>query len=144
MMTNKSNNNSNNNNSRFIENLRDVSGMWFVIMTLATIAAFLFMHWALLMLVSAVEAIVASAAMHFTAVFTLPEVLIISGVVTVMSCVLAIVRSNYRNRRPQQNCRPQQNRRPQQPPRTNSGVVDLKEHRRRKTQQPLQRFDVAK
>ncbi|MBQ8299467.1 MAG: hypothetical protein IJX99_06360 [Clostridia bacterium] len=130
--------NNNKSSNRFLESLRDVRGMWFVVLALAGIAAFLFVHWALLMLVSAIEAIIASAAMHFDTVFTLTEVLFISGVVIVATCILAIVRNNYysqnRRKRPQQ-----QNRRPQQQ-RTNS-VVDMKELRR-KPQQPLQRFDV--
>ena len=130
--------NNNKSSNRFLESLRDVRGMWFVVLALAGIAAFLFVHWALLMLVSAIEAIIASAAMHFDTVFTLTEVLFISGLVIVATCILAIVRNNYysqnRRKRPQQ-----QNRRPQQQ-RTNS-VVDMKELRRN-PQQPLQRFDV--
>lgn len=139
-MENNNKSNSTNNN-RFLESLRDVRGMWFVVLALAAIAAFLFLHWALLMLVSAIEAIIASAAMHFDTVFTLTEVLFITGLVAVAMCILALVRNNYYSQNRRRRSSQQQNRRPQQPPRTNR-VVDMQEHRRN-PQQTLRRFDVA-
>ncbi len=138
-MENNNKSNSTNNN-RFLESLRDVRGMWFVVLALAAIAAFLFLHWALLMLVSAIEAIIASAATHFSTVFTLPEVLFITGLVAVTTCILAMWRNSYysqnRRKRPPQ----RQNQRPQPPQRTNR-MVDMQEHRHH-SQQSLPRFDV--
>lgn len=147
---NKSNSNSTRGTfmSRFLELLSEVNGWWWVIITLAAILAILFAHWAGLMLITAIEAIVASAKNHFGSVFTMQEVLIITGAVILVALVMAAVKTEYcenshrRDTRPVQhdNRVPQRGNRP--PQRRDNHIVGIDEHRS-VSRQKLQHFDVA-
>ena len=130
-------NNNKSSRNRILESLRDVTGVGFTVLGLAAVAGVLFAHWILRMLGTAIEAIIASASLHFSAVFTLPEVLIITALVIIATFILAVWRNSYyrRNKRPQQRS---SNQVSQQSQRSNN--VGMQAPRRRS--QALPRFDL--